>query len=88
MYIYWRINDGSKMVSDADQYAKVHLAENDYSFALICMESTIFDGHLWITKGFIPKGVKSIFIFFQERENLLRLLPRLFELFMFFKRHK
>ncbi len=43
-YVYWRINDGSKLVFDAD--TEVHLVRNDYGFALICKESTIFYGHL------------------------------------------
>ncbi len=48
MYVYWRINDGSKLVFDADQHPKVHLARNEYSFALICKESTTFHGHFQI----------------------------------------
>ncbi len=42
MYVYRRINDGSKSVFDADPHPVVHLAGNDYSFALICKESTDF----------------------------------------------
>ncbi len=42
------INDDSKLVSDADQHPKAHLAGNYYSFARICEESKIFYGHLWI----------------------------------------
>ncbi len=40
IYVYQWINDGSKSVFDADQHAVVHLAGNDYSFALICKEGT------------------------------------------------
>ncbi len=47
-YSYRRINDGSKLVFDADQHPEVHLAGNDYSFTLICKENTIFHIHLWI----------------------------------------
>ncbi len=42
MYIYLRINDGSKMVFDADHHPEVYLAGNDYSFSLICKKSTNF----------------------------------------------
>ncbi len=48
MYVYWRINDGSKLFFDVDHHPKVHLAGNDHSFAVICKRSTIFHGHLWI----------------------------------------
>ncbi len=40
MYVYRRINDGSRTIFDADQHPEVHLTRNDYSFALICKEST------------------------------------------------
>ncbi len=39
MNVNRRINDDSKMVSDADQHPEVHLAGNDYRFALICKEN-------------------------------------------------
>ncbi len=42
MCVYRRINDGSKSVFDADQHPEVHLAGNDYSFALIRKESKNF----------------------------------------------
>ncbi len=47
MYVYPKINGGSKLLFDADQHPEVHLAGNDYSFALIC-KSIIFHAHLWI----------------------------------------
>ncbi len=64
MYVYWRINDDSKLFFDADQHPEVHLAGNDLSFALICKESTIFHGHLWIylnvTKSKIDELVQNM----------------------------
>ncbi len=33
MYIYWRINDDSESIFDADQHPEVHLAGNDYQIA-------------------------------------------------------
>ncbi len=40
MYIYWRINDDSESIFDADQHPEVHLVGNDYSLALISKENT------------------------------------------------
>ncbi len=40
MPVYWRINDDSESIFDADQHPEVHLAGNDYILALICKEST------------------------------------------------
>ncbi len=42
MYVYQGINDGSKSFFGANQHPEVHLAGNDYIFALICKESTDF----------------------------------------------
>ncbi len=33
------MNDGPRSIFDADQHSEVHLAGNDYSFALICKKS-------------------------------------------------
>ncbi len=46
IYAHWRINDGFKLVFDVDQHPEVHQGGNDYSFALICKESTTFPGYL------------------------------------------
>ncbi len=43
MHVYWRINDDSESIFNADQHPKVHLAGNDYSLALICKESMKMD---------------------------------------------
>ncbi len=40
LHVYWQINDDSESIFDADQLSEVYLAENDYSLALICKEST------------------------------------------------
>ncbi len=40
MYVYQRINDGSRSISDTDQHPEVHLPGNNYNFTLICKEST------------------------------------------------
>ncbi len=40
MYVYRWINDGFRLIFDADQHPEVHLAGNDYSFALNCVEGT------------------------------------------------
>ncbi len=64
MHVYRRINDGSKLIFDADQHPEVHLARNDYSFAPICKESTIFHGCLWIyltvTQSKIDELVRNV----------------------------
>ncbi len=40
MYFYWRMNDDSDSIFDAEQHPEIHLAGNYYSLALICKEST------------------------------------------------
>ncbi len=40
IYPYRRINNDSRSIFDADQHAEIHLAGNDYGFALIYKEGT------------------------------------------------